>query len=208
MRFHPKRRASTDHTPGPSSASAAPRTAMRTQIHGFARRSDAWSNPSTASSVPATGVHKPIRRSSPTTISTTFRVASPKEGAPPNSRTPRVTTPIPAVTRSNSKPSPGAPPAKFEKSLRTIPKAKGPQLGEQAQTSEAMHSLERCFLNFDDSALHSNHRGVRAVIRSQFGKNVSHLALHRVFADRQQLRNLFIGIAFGNQAQHADFRRG
>lgn len=118
IRFHPNRRASMDHTPGPSSASAAPRIPMRTQIHGFARLETACTNARIASSVPAMGVHKPAMTSSPTAIVTTCSVAGPKGGAPRNASTPRAVTPMPTARRSKSKPSPGAPPAKFEKSRR------------------------------------------------------------------------------------------
>jgi hypothetical protein len=33
------------------------------------------------------------------------------------------------------------------------------------------------------------------------------LALDGFFADRELRRNLFVGIPFGNQTQHTDFRR-
>ena len=118
MRFHPKRRASTDHTPGPRSASAAPRMPMRTHVHGFVRCKAACKNARIASIVPAIGVHKPIRRSTPIPMATTCSKAAPSGGAPRNSRTPWATKPIPAARRSKRRPSPGAPPAKFEKSRR------------------------------------------------------------------------------------------
>jgi len=199
IRFHPKSRASTDHTPGPSSANAAPRIAMRTQIHGFARLEAACTNARIASSVPAIGVHKPTITSSPTAMVITCSVAGPNGGAPRNARTPRATTPIPAARRSKSRPSPGAPPAKFEKSRRTT------MLGYKVRNLDSKPERARQntlwsdrLLNLYNSALHSNHGGVGAIIGPQFGEDVSDLALHRVFTHGQLRCDLFIGIAFGD----------
>jgi hypothetical protein len=198
MRFQPNSRASTDHTPGPSSASAAPRIAVSTHVHGFASCNAACANASSASSVPAIGVHKPARRSNPTTIVTTCSVAGPKAGAPRNSRIARPATPMPAAKRSNSRPSPGAPPAKFEKSRRTTCAVYEVRNSPRnPQRDEINHYFGCPFLNFDDSPFYSNHRGVRPVIGSQFGKDVAHLPLHRVFAHRQLCCNLLVRIALG-----------
>ena len=119
MRFHPKRRASTDHNPGPMSASAAPRIPMSTHVHGFARCRAACTNPRIASIVPAIGVHKPTRSSSPTLRVRICSKIDPSGGAPRNARIPCASRLMPAARRSKSRPNPGAPPAKFENSLRT-----------------------------------------------------------------------------------------
>ena len=57
------------------------------------------------------------------------------------------------------------------------------------------------YLNLDDSALQTDHRGVGTVVGAQFGEDVPDLALDRFFADRKLRGNLFIGIPFRNQAQ-------
>ena len=49
--------------------------------------------------------------------------------------------------------------------------------------------------------------GVGAIVSTQLGKDVPDLALHGVFGDRELRRNLFVGIAIGDQAQDAHFRR-
>ena len=64
------------------------------------------------------------------------------------------------------------------------------------------------YLNLDDSALQTDHRGVGPVVGTQFGEDVPDLALDCLFADRELRGNLFVGIPFRDQPQDADFRRG
>lgn len=94
-----------------------------------------------------------------------------------------------------------------EKSTQCMVRLLGPPFGQQARKDEANYHFECGSLSLNDSALHSNHGGVSAVFGSQFGKDVSDLTLHGVFAHRKLLCNLLICIAFGNQPQHTDFRR-
>ena len=61
-------------------------------------------------------------------------------------------------------------------------------------------------LEFDDPAFEPDRCGLGAIVGAQLGEDVPDLTLDGVFGDREQRRNLFIGIAFGNQAQDADFR--
>lgn len=95
-----------------------------------------------------------------------------------------------------------------EKSTQDMKRLLGSQFAQQAQKGEASHHFGCGFLSLNDSAFHSNHGGVSAVFGSQFGKDVSDLTLHGVFAHRQLHCNLLIRIAFGDQAQHPDFRWG
>ena len=62
-------------------------------------------------------------------------------------------------------------------------------------------------LEFNDPAFKPDRHGVGAIISAQLGEDVPDLALDAVFGDGEQRRNLFVGIAFSNQAQDADFRR-
>ena len=81
MCFLPKRRASIDQAPGPIMANVAPSTtnvtedtgspALEHRIHPFA----------IATSVPATGVHSPIKRSIPATAPTACGTISAQAGA-------------------------------------------------------------------------------------------------------------------------------
>jgi len=182
-RFHPKRRASTDQTPGPRSASAAPRVPMSTHVHGFPRWIAACTNPRIASIVPAIGVHKPTRRSSPTAIVSICSKADPSGGAPRSPRTPWA-RPIPAARRSKRRPNPGAPLAKFEKSRRKIWGAYRSTIRAASPKGRAKHSFECRFLSFDDSALHSNDGGVSAVFGSQFQQDASDLTFYGIFGHR------------------------
>lgn len=58
---------------------------------------------------------------------------------------------------------------------------------------------------FDDSP--PDHRRVHTVLGAQFGKNVSSLPLHRLFAHGELLGDFLIRIPLSNQLQHSDFRR-
>ncbi len=61
-------------------------------------------------------------------------------------------------------------------------------------------------LKFDDPAFEPDHRGVGAIVGVQLGEDAPDLTLDGVFGHREQRRNLFIGIALGDQAQDAHFR--
>ena len=74
IRFRPNRRASTDHAPGPSIASAAPKAPSRTCIQGSLECDSTRDNSATAISTPATGVHKPTSNSTAKHAAATSRV--------------------------------------------------------------------------------------------------------------------------------------
>ena len=78
MCFLPKSRASMDQAPGPTIAKIAPSTAIARGVHGSPEceknRENAIDTLATAASVPATGVHKPTRRSIPAPITTICRM--------------------------------------------------------------------------------------------------------------------------------------
>ena len=73
----------------------------------------------TASSVPAIGVHKPAISSIPTPTMSTSGIAVPKAGKPSNGVKPLEINTIPGANRSRRRPIPGAPRANVEKSRRT-----------------------------------------------------------------------------------------
>src|ERR1700751_2587388 len=96
MRFHPKRRASTDQAPGPSSARAAPRVPSMIQLHGSPGCEKACHHAMTATNTPAMGVQKPASRSIPTHVVTAGSIADPNGGPPSSLVTPCTISPIPA----------------------------------------------------------------------------------------------------------------
>ena len=59
MRFHPKRRASTDHKPGPNIARAAPTVPNNSQTHLSPGSVSIFQISIKAIAVPTIGVHKP-----------------------------------------------------------------------------------------------------------------------------------------------------
>jgi len=118
-RFHPNRRASTDHPPGPSSAKAAPTVDNKIQLNRSAARRKALKNAKIARRVPVTGVHKPRNKSIPTTPVSASSIADPSGGSPRSAMAAWMTKVVPATVRSKRRPAPGAPWAKVEKSRRT-----------------------------------------------------------------------------------------
>jgi len=117
-RFHPKSRASTDQAPGPSSARAAPTVPRRIEIHespGCEKRSQ---NARIATSIPATGVHRPANKNIPAPIASRDNMGGPIDGPPHDLAASRSIIATPATTRSRSRPAPGQPWANVEYNRR------------------------------------------------------------------------------------------
>ena len=118
IRFHPYRRLSSDQKPGPANAEAAAIVAMKMCVerdpssHGIAQSSRA------ATSVPATGVHKPARSSSARPMATTHTAMIRGEGPPFSSSITRQIRAIPTTRRNSKRPTPGQPRANVENRRR------------------------------------------------------------------------------------------
>jgi len=124
MRFLPNRRASMDQAPGPTIAKTAPRTACMMAIHGSPEcernRDNAIDILTIAASHPATGVHKPIRRSIPAPMPMICRTAVSDGGTSRRLAIPKWISAAPVSSRKRRSPVPGKPFAKPEKSRCTI----------------------------------------------------------------------------------------
>ena len=94
MCFLPKSRASMDQAPGPTIAKTALRIAGTIGIHGSPEcekyREKAIHTLAMAASAPATGVHKPIRRSIPAPIPMICRTTVVNGGASRHAGDPRI----------------------------------------------------------------------------------------------------------------------
>ena len=122
MRFHPKSRASADHTPGPRSAKAAPTVANKMLAHGSPSWKMRLQSPRAATSDPEMGVYKPAHRSTPPVIASASRVAAWIGGAVSSPSMLRVISAVAATSRSNRRLTPGGPQANVEnKRLRSSP---------------------------------------------------------------------------------------
>jgi len=123
MRFLPKSRASMDQAPGPTIAKTAPRTACRMAIHGSPEcekhRRRAMHTLTMAASDPATGVHKPARRSIPAPIPMICRTAVANRGGSRRLAIPKWMSATPVSNRRSKRPLPGQPSAKPENSRCT-----------------------------------------------------------------------------------------
>src|SRR5271165_1426270 len=62
-------------------------------------------------------------------------------------------------------------------------------------------------LQFDDSSLHADHRGVRSVVCAQFRKDGLDSALDGFLRDRELIRDLLVRITSGDQSQHGNLCR-
>jgi hypothetical protein len=120
MCFLPKSRASMDQAPGPTIARMAPRTACMRGIHGSSEcgndRERAIDTSAIAASIPATGVHKPTRRSIPAPIPAICRTTAPKEGDSRMPTIPKWMSAAAVSSRRSRRPMPGQPSANVENS--------------------------------------------------------------------------------------------
>jgi len=121
MRFHPKRRASTDHKPGPNIARAAPMVPSRRATHRSPASVRICEISITATNVPATGVHIPgIRRIPHPAKNTDIIFVLVGEGALHRIELASTISAEPTTTRMRSKPVPGQPPANVEYRRRRV----------------------------------------------------------------------------------------
>ena len=122
MRFHPKSRASTDHTPGPMSAKAAPMVAMRMQAEGsLGRVTMMFHVASATASEPASGVHKPANRNIPMMIAEKAKTEKWSDDPASSLSNPWITKQNPATSRISNRPAPGQPGANVENNRRKYP---------------------------------------------------------------------------------------
>jgi hypothetical protein len=119
MRFHPKRRASMDHKPGPNIARAAPAVPNSRQTHLSPGSRNIFQISINAMEVPAMGVHKPAITSIPAPNKSTAGTVTFMGGRSLHSlKLARTISTEPTTTRMRSKPAPGQPPANVEYSRR------------------------------------------------------------------------------------------
>ena len=120
MRFHPKRRASMDHKPGPNMASAAPAVPNNSQTHLSPDSIIILQTSISATEVPTMGVHNPTMSRMPAAIERTAKIVTFKGGSVHSLEAARTTSTAPITERMRSKPVPGQPPANVEYSRRTL----------------------------------------------------------------------------------------
>ena len=113
-RFQPKRRASTDHNPGPNIASAPPMVAKKRQAQRSPAPIRTFPNPIKAMSVPAIGVHRPGIRRIPDPVRNAAIKVRWVGGLLHKMELSRTTSADPPTTRMSSNPMPGQPPANVE----------------------------------------------------------------------------------------------
>jgi len=118
-RFHPKRRASTDHKPGPSIATAAPTVPSKRETHWSPVAVIICQVSTKAINVPAIGVHNPGMSSRPNPANNTEVMIILRGGSRHSVELARTTSVEPATRRRRSKPVPGQPPANVEYKRRT-----------------------------------------------------------------------------------------
>jgi len=115
MRFHPKRRASMDHKPGPNIARAALTVPNSSQTHLSPGSVNIFQISMSAMDAPAMGVHKPAINSIPAPIKRMAGIVTFIGGGSLDSlKLARATSADPITTRIRSNPVPGQPPANVE----------------------------------------------------------------------------------------------
>ena len=115
MRFHPKRRASMDHKPGPNIARAAATVPSSSQTHLSPGSANIFQISINAMEVPTIGVHKPRISSIPAPIKNKAGIVTVIGGRSLHSlKLARTISAEPTTTRMRSNPAPGQPPANVE----------------------------------------------------------------------------------------------
>jgi hypothetical protein len=121
MRFHPKRRASMDHKPGPNIARAAAAVPNSSHTHLSPGTVNIFQISINAIEVPAMGVHKPAISSTPAANKSTAGIVTSIGGGSLHSlKLARAIRTEPTTKRMRSKPVPGQPPANVEYRRRKI----------------------------------------------------------------------------------------
>jgi hypothetical protein len=150
MRFHPKRRASIDHRPGPNIARAAAAVPNNSQTHLSPGSISIFQVSISATEVPTMGVHKPAIRRIPDPIKSTAGIVAFRGGSLQSLEPARITNAEPTTARIRSRPMPGQPPANVEyKRRKNTPCAYllGSHCVEATRSPKRRckcHSLESC----------------------------------------------------------------
>lgn len=113
-RFHPKRRASTDHRPGPNIASAPAIVPRNKDAHTSVGKVNIWPTSIAATRVPATGVQRPGTIRMPDPARTTHVIIVPTGKSPLRNGRALKRREEPTTNRIRSSPIPGQPPANVE----------------------------------------------------------------------------------------------
>jgi hypothetical protein len=114
MRFHPKRRASTDQRPGPNIARAAPTVPNNSQTHRSPGSMNIFQSSINATEAPTMGVHRPPIRRIPAPNERMATVVTFRGGSDHSLELARTISDDPTTSRNRSKPEPGQPPANVE----------------------------------------------------------------------------------------------
>jgi hypothetical protein len=150
-RFHPNRRASTDHRPGPNMARAQAVVPSKTVTHRSPAIVMICQVSSNATKTPTMGVHRPGMRRSPDPARNAEINVVVRGGFLHSVEFARKSSEAPRTTRMRSKPVPGQPPAKVEYRRRKTHLSKlhqFPALQTGIETPKRVaigHSLEFCW---------------------------------------------------------------
>jgi hypothetical protein len=118
IRFHPYIRLSSDQKPGPTNAKAAAMAAMKMCVERDPRSQGIVQSSRAATSVPATGVHKPARSSSARPMAAKHTAITWRDGPLFSFSAARQIKAIPATRRKSRTPTPGQPLANVENRRR------------------------------------------------------------------------------------------
>jgi hypothetical protein len=207
MRLRPNRRASTDHAPGPSIASAAPKAPSSMCVHGSLENVNARHVSATAIITPATGVQKPISNIAAAPASTNCKTTSAGIVVVRSPVIPCRTSGIAATARKNKSPVPGQPSGNVEKSRCTRAPVLRLSLFSRHRNPKkqiAWTPLSRG-LEVDDPALQPDGNGMCPIVGAQLGENVLDVALDGFFRDGELGSDFFVCIPARDEPQNLYF---
>src|SRR5580704_4905905 len=111
----------------------------------------------------------------------------------------------PVSKRRSSRPIPGQPLAKFEKSRCTISHQRLRNCREELQARNGdVHIPHLGYSKLEDAALDRNGDGVCAVIRLKLGEDIGNVAFDSLVGDAKFVCNLLVRVAVRYQSERVD----
>src|SRR5271165_3366577 len=109
----------------------------------------------------------------------------------------------PPASRRNSRiPPPGKPSAKVENSRCKVSRLQRKKFAAGREDPKRGSGIPTfVLLQFDNSPVQPDRHGMCAVVRPQFRENIRHMPLDGVLSEIELRRDLFVGVARGDQPE-------
>jgi hypothetical protein len=150
-----------------------------------------------AANVPATGVHKPIRRNMPAPTPIICRMTVVKGGAASTLASPKRISTTAVSSRRIKRPTPGQPPANVENSrCKNAPFCRVRDMQGNRNTRKCGWRIPLSGdLQFDNPALQPYRDGMGPVVRAKLGENICDVALDGFLCNGKLAGDLLVRVS-------------